>query len=56
MKAAEDRTRSHAVGLRGGEGSTSGLVGGIRTPLAEALVGPSVVEVGAELVEECCRW
>jgi hypothetical protein len=28
------------------------LVGDVRTPLAEALVGPSVVEVGVELVEE----
>jgi hypothetical protein len=28
------------------------LVGGIRTPLADALVGASVVEVSAELVEK----
>jgi hypothetical protein len=52
MKAAEDRTRSQALWRRGEEGSTSGLVGHIRTPLAEALVWTSVVEVGAELVEE----
>jgi len=28
------------------------LIGDILAPLAKALVGPSVVEVGAELVEE----
>jgi hypothetical protein len=52
MKAAENWKRSYAVWPTGGKGSASGVAGGGRTPLAEALMGPSVIEVGAELVEK----
>jgi hypothetical protein len=51
MKAPENRMRSYAAWPRGAKGSANGLAGCVRTPLAEALMRPSV-EVGAELVEE----